>query len=67
MKDFKNRLKLDNLSQIFSTEVLLSNNDKKIKNLIKRKKDKYKDMNSNKQINKRKKSSNNAILNTLFH
>jgi len=65
LKDFKNRLKLDNLSQIFSTEVLLSNNDKKIKNLIKRKKDKYKDMNSNKQINKRKKSSNNAILNNL--
>ena len=43
LKYLKNNLKLDNLSQMFSTEVLLSNNDKKLKNLIKRKKDRDKD------------------------
>ena len=48
---------------MISTDILLSNNDKKVKNIIKKKKDK--DMNSNRPINRKKISSNNTMLNNL--
>jgi hypothetical protein len=63
LKDLQRNLKLGNISQMVSTEVLISNNDKQLKNIIKKKKGK--DLSSNRPINRRKKSSNNAMLNNL--
>jgi len=64
MKNVKNKLKLDNISQMVSTEVLISNDDKKLKNIVKKIKDK--EIYSSKPLNRRKKSSNsNAMLNNL--
>ena len=63
VKDLKSNLKLKNTSQMAPTDVFMSNDDKKLKNIIKKKKDK--DMNSNKPINKRKRQENYAIINNL--
>ena len=63
MKGLNSNLKLDNKSQMISTEVLISSNDKKLKNMIKKKKDK--ETHSSIQMNKRKRPSNNAPLNNL--
>ncbi len=65
MKDFKSNLKLKNISQMASTDVFMSNEDKKLKNIIKKKKDKDKDKKSNRPINKRKNSENYAVVNNL--
>ena len=52
MKDLKNKIELDNLSQMFSTGILVSNNDKKLKKKIKKIKDK--EIKSSKPINRKK-------------
>ena len=52
MKDLKNKIELDNLSQMFSTDILVSNNDKKLKKKIKKIKDK--EIKSSKPINRKK-------------
>ena len=59
-KSLRSVLKSKNASQMLSTDVLVSNNEQKLKNIIKNK-----NMNSSKQINKRKRSSNNAMLGYL--
>ena len=62
-KTLKSILKSRNISQMLSTDILVSNNEQKLKNIIKNKKDK--NMNSNKEINRRKRSNNtmNCYLN----
>ena len=52
-KTLKSILKSRNISQMLSTDVLVSNNEQKLKNIIKNK-----NMNSSKQINRRKRSNN---------
>ena len=64
-KTLKSVLKSRNISQMLSTDVLVPNNEQKLKNIIKNKKDK--NMNSNKQINKRKRSSNNTTAFAYLH
>ena len=59
-KTLKSVLKSRNISQMLSTDVLVPNNEQKLKNIIKNK-----NMNSSKQINRRKRLSNNTMLGYL--
>jgi hypothetical protein len=64
-KSLKSILKSRNKNQMqmLSTDLLFSNDGQKLKNSVKSQKDK--NMNSSKQINRRKRSSNNTILGYL--
>ena len=59
-KSLRSILKSKNASQMLSTDVLISYNEQKLKNIIKNK-----NMNSTRQINRRKRSSNNAMVSYL--